>query len=114
MKMASPGQLVLKPNQKQAGYDESKVMNIEHEKSKGSRPPQPASKTSDGDKKKNGNKKKGKQSGDVFRVQGNTINGGKADKCGVFGFGNKYIGRKKPKEEESSEEENDSSDEDEE
>lgn len=113
--MASPVQVFLKPNQKQAGYDKSKVMNIEHEKSEGSTPPQPASKNSHGDKKKNGNKKKkGKRSGDVFSVQGNTINGGKADKCGVFGFGNKYIGHKKPKEEESSEEENDSSDEDEE
>ncbi|PRQ39401.1 hypothetical protein RchiOBHm_Chr4g0424771 [Rosa chinensis] len=110
--MASVGQIFLK-SQKPEGSDKSKVMNIEHANGKGSAPPQPASKNGKGDqRKKNGNKKKkGKGKGDVFTVEGNEINGGKADKCGVFGFGNKYYGGKKPKEDESSEEESDSSDE---
>ncbi|CAB4262580.1 unnamed protein product [Prunus armeniaca] len=95
----STGQLFLKPN-------------LENQNSRFSRPPgnapQPAaaSKSNNGrsgSKAKSGSKKKkGKPSGDNFRISGNTINGGKADKAGVFGFGNKYIGRKNQVEEESS------------
>ncbi|XP_021803444.1 uncharacterized protein LOC110747602 [Prunus avium] len=94
----STGQLFLKPN-------------LENQNSRFLRPPgnapQPAASSKSngksGSKTKNGSKKKkGKPSGDVFRIRGNTINGDKADKAGVFGFGNKYIGRKKQVEEESS------------
>ena len=104
------GQLFLRP-QKQGEAEKAKVMNIEREVGKGS--PKTTSKNGKGEQKKiGGKKKKGKGSGDDFRVHGNTINGGKADKCGVFGFGNKYIGSKKPKDDESSEDESESSDED--
>ncbi|KAL6293001.1 uncharacterized protein Pyn_39638 [Prunus yedoensis var. nudiflora] len=95
----STGQLFLKPN-------------LENQNSRFLRPPgnapQPAaaskSNGKSGSKTKSGSKKKkGKpSSSDVFKINGNTINGGKADKAGVFGFGNKYIGRKKQVEEESS------------
>ncbi|KAI5349275.1 PREDICTED: LOC18792455 [Prunus dulcis] len=94
----STGQLFLKPN-------------LENQNSRFSRPPgnapQPAAASNSngksGSKAKSGSKKKkGKPSGDNFRISGNTINGGKADRAGVFGFGNKYIGRKKQVEEESS------------
>ncbi|KAI5349274.1 PREDICTED: circumsporozoite-like isoform X2 [Prunus dulcis] len=67
-------------------------------------------------KKKNGKKKSSRSSGDSFKVHGNTINGGKGDKVGVFDFGNKYSrgGKKRDEEEEdSTEEETDSGTEDE-
>ncbi|XP_021831107.1 uncharacterized protein LOC110771155 [Prunus avium] len=58
-------------------------------------------------KKKNGKKKSSRSSGDSFKVHGNTINGGKGDKVGVFDFGNKYSrgGKKRDEEEEDSTEE---------
>ncbi|XP_008223325.1 PREDICTED: uncharacterized protein LOC103323138 isoform X3 [Prunus mume] len=67
-------------------------------------------------KRKNGKKKSSRSSGDSFKVHGNTINGGKGDKVGVFDFGNKYSrgGKKRDEEEEdSTEEETDSGTEDE-
>lgn len=116
------GQLTLKPTNaylyKQYRSDEIAKGSMEnYQKSEdSSRPPhsspQPVSKNAKGDQKKK--KKSGKGGGDAFRIHGNTINGGKADKVGVFGFGNKYIGRKKQKEEESSEEDESDSGEDEE
>lgn len=119
------GQLTLKPTNaylyKMYRSDEIAKGSMENSQKieGGSRPPQsspqPVSKNAKGDQKKKGNKKKsGKGGGDAFRIHGNTINGGKGDKVGVFGFGNKYIGRKKQKEEESSEEDESDSGEDEE
>ncbi|PRQ39440.1 hypothetical protein RchiOBHm_Chr4g0425191 [Rosa chinensis] len=120
--MAS-GQLFLKPTNacflRQYRSDEISTVKVEHQTSEdASRPPhtspKPVSKNAKSDQTKKGRKKKsGKGGGAVFRIKGNTINGDKADKAGVFGFGNKYIGHKKREEEESSEEEGDSSEDEE-
>lgn len=121
--MDTAGTLFLRArnNHKQVGSEERTVMQIEHQNSRSSGPPysasQPAAakngKVTDSKRKKGRKKKNGKPGGDVFRVQGNTINGGKADKAGVFGFGNKYIGRKKQEDDESTEDESDPSEDEE-
>ncbi|CAL8991153.1 unnamed protein product, partial [Prunus brigantina] len=80
--------LVLKPtgHPKQLVSEDISEVKIDHQNSNSSsKSPEMSSKNVRGRKKRKG------RSGNVFNIVGNQIEGNKADRVGIFGFGNTHV-----------------------